>query len=145
MMGEKLYWLGSIITEVNKRIKSEGLEYSLKWLKDESVKDPLNLDLLMAYRDILDDHNIDSQIKKAEINIHDACAKIIRKKEGIPPRLVAKAYAYKAVMYKGFKKMSNLKVIKDELTIMLNRRFAPCRNNGQLNSWFYNPCLSGMV
>ena len=91
-------WLGDLIAEAYNLHQQMGLDVSLNWLRERFEKDPLDLDSLMAYRDILDDNNLDSKVKKAEIGIHDACAKIIRKKESHPSRLVAKAYAYNIIL-----------------------------------------------
>jgi len=89
-------WLGDLMNEAYKLHQKLGLEDSLNWLRVRFEKNPFDLDALMAYRDVLDAVNLDSKIKKAEIGIHDACAKIIRKKKSFPPRLVAKAYAFRA-------------------------------------------------
>ncbi|MCX6251653.1 MAG: hypothetical protein NTX61_12985 [Bacteroidetes bacterium] len=92
----KKIWLGTLYNEAIIKQQKNGLENSLKWLKNKVSKNPFDVDAQMAYRDLLDINNRDSLIKKAEIEVHDTCAKIIRDKTKQPVLLVAKAYAYRA-------------------------------------------------
>ncbi len=103
-------WLGDLMNEAYTLHQQKGLEDSLNWLRERFENDPFDIDALMAYRDILDNNNLDSKVKKAEIGVHDVCAKIIRKKKNFPPRLVAKAYAFRAELsslYPDRKKYAN--------------------------------------